>query len=276
MKLLERLRMAFKRSDDLKLQLFAFLAGGDAELPMLGGQRLSRQDARDLLQRLIPAAIEIRGVCQLPLSVVVSAPHVSFDNWAEFFCNRVARRFHTGWVVARNYRDQDPHTIPVAIGRHVHVNRPTESVRPGGAEDETDRARAVHADYLAALLQATGRPALPVDLLMEFHAHHRTPFLEIATAGVDATLARAVETTYAQARSKQPALPELRIEPLHALRLTAEATKQTGSLRTAVARCALHIEVPREARQSDETRRMMCRALFAVTATLLARLRAHS
>jgi hypothetical protein len=272
MNLLQRLRLAFQRSDDLKTQLFAFLASGDAEFATLTGKRLSRDDVRELLQKLIPADIVVRGNCQQPLAVVVSAPHVSFDNWAEFFCNRLARRFRTGWVVARNFRDQDPHTIPVSIGRHLHVNRPTESVRPGGEEDVTKRAQAAHAEYLAALLESTGRTALPIDLLIEIHAHHRTPFLEVATAGVEPELARELEAVYGRVRTSTP-LPEIRIEPLHELRLTAEATKQFGSLRSAVARRALHFEVPREARRSDETRQDMCRALFAVTETLLQRSR---
>ncbi len=269
MKLLDKLRVAFERSDDLKTQLFAFLAGGDTEFPTLTGQRLSRDDARALLQELIPAEIEIRGLCQLSRAVVVSAPHVSFDNWAEFFCNRIARQFQTGWVVARNFRDQDPHTIPVAIGRHLHVNRPTESARPDGAEAVTERAQAAHAQYLASLLQATGLDALPIDLLIEIHAHHRTPFLEVATAGVDAGLAQEIDSVWTHQRTRAKDLPALRIEPLHVLRLTAEATKQLGSLRPEVATRALHIEIPREARQSDSTRNAMCRALFAVTETLL-------
>jgi hypothetical protein len=266
-----KLLTAFHRSDDLKTQLFAFLTSDLEELTMLGGKKIARPEARELLQELIPAAIEIRGVCQRPVAVVAAAPHVSFDNWSEHFCNHVAQKFSLGWVVAKNFRDKDPHSIPVSIGRHIHVNRPTESVRFGGFETPTERAEAVHQEYLAALAKASGREALPLDLLLEFHAHHRTPYLEVATQGVTSEMAMEIAEHYDRTRIKHPLLPEIQIEPIHELRLKAEHAKQLGSLRPEVARLALHLEIPRHARRTDEGRYRMRHALYQLTEFLLDR-----
>jgi len=60
------------------------------------------------------------------------------------------------------------------------------------------------------------------------------------------------------------------------LRLTAEATKKTGSLRLEVARCSLHIEIPREFRRGEAERRQMCRGLIAMTQLAVERLAADS
>ncbi|HEY3294930.1 MAG TPA: hypothetical protein VGL38_05805 [bacterium] len=276
MKFLNRLILALQRSDDLQGQLMTFLRSPGEEFPMLSGKTLSREEARALVQELIPARIEMRGVCGRSLAVVAAAPHVSFDNWSEYFCNRVAQRYRLGWVVAKNYRDQDPHTIPAAIGRHIHVNRPTESAGPGRIERTTERAQDIHRLYVQALAEASGRGALPLDLLIEFHAHHRTPYLEVATQGVERELAEQIAGWYAGMRGKLPMLPEMAIEPLHAIRMTAENTKQTGSLRSDVTRRALHIEIPRGSRRSDMGRRAMCKALFKVTEELLKTLSAKA
>lgn len=274
MKLLDRLLLAVWRADDLKGQLFAFLGSDAPEFRSLGGRRLSREQVRELLQELIPATIDVRGVCRRPVAAVSAAPHVSFDNWSEYFCNRIARRLRIGWVVARNFRDQHSQTIPVSIGRHIHVNRPTESDGPGHTERETERARNVHQRYLSALAEASGRAALPMDLLIEVHSHHRTPDLEIATAGLTAERARELAEEYERRRVKRPLLPALKIAPLHTLRLTADNARREGSIRNDVARVALHVEVPRESRQSDDARRTMCAALILMCETLIRRLSA--
>ncbi len=269
MKIFQWLRLAAMQSDDFKAQLFAFLGGDDTEFRIMGGKPLSRADARQLLQELIPAKVEVLDVCKRSSAVVAAAPHVSFDNWSEYFCNRAARQLGLGRVIARNYRDQDGHRIPVFIGRHVHVNRPTESNGPGKLERETERARAVHQAYLAALAEAGGRGKLPLDLLVEFHSHRRTPFLEIASVGLTGEQAERLAAVYEKQRQQSALLPELRIEPLHELRLTAEGAKQAGSLRAEVAQCALHIEVPREARRAEEFRAKCREAVNEMIESLL-------
>jgi hypothetical protein len=271
MKFFERFRLAFQRSDDFKAQLFAFLGSDAQELRGLGGKIVTREQARELLQELIPAEIEMRGICRRPIAVVAAAPHVSFDNWSEYFCNRTARRLSLGWVVARNFRDQDPRTIPAPIGRHLHVNRPTESLRPGGDEFFSERAQEAHEKYLATLLQASGKKKFPIDLLIEFHSQMRTPKLEIATVGLDQNTAREIDEHYTELQAKL-SLPELALEPLHPLRMTAETTKKIGSLRTEIARCSLHIEVPREFRRGDLERRRMCQGLVQITKLVVERL----
>jgi hypothetical protein len=276
MKVLQRLWEAVRRSDNMQTVLFAFLASGEPELKMLGGKNLTRADALAMIEELLPARIEMRAVCANPVAAVAAAPHVSFDNWSEYFCTRVAKRFSLGHVVAKNFRDQDPHTIPAAIGRHVHVNRQMESSGPGRTERVTPRAEDIHQQYLTALQEAPGKSEPPFDLLLEFHSHHRTPFLEIATSGVDAELAQSVLDRYQISRSRLSILPEMQIEPLHEIRMTAENTKRFGSLRPSVARFAFHMEIPREARREDFTRNVMCKALFQTIGDLLNRLRTES
>lgn len=274
MKLLDQFLRAVRQSDDLKSQLFAFLGSDSPEFSMLGGQKLSHENARELLQELIPAGIEVRGTNRREIAAVAAAPHVSFDNWSEYFCNRIARRLRIGWVIAKNFRDQHVQTIPVSIGRHIHVNRPTESNGPGRSERETERAHDAYNRYLAALAEASGRNELPIDLLIELHSHHRTPDLEIASAGLTESQASELADLYELRRVKRPLLPEMKIAPLHPLRLTADAARCSGSIRTEIAKVALHIEVPREARQSEDARRSMCAALIAVSETLLQNLSA--
>jgi hypothetical protein len=268
-KLLDRLLTTIRRSDNMQMQLFAFLASGEQELSLLGGKKLNREQARALAQELVPASIEIRAVCTMGNGAVVTAPHVSFDNWSEFFCNRIAKQHRIGWVVAKNYRDQDPHTIPVSIGRHLHVNRPTESSGPGHGEKVTERAQAVFDEYAQALGDASGLGRLPIPLLLEIHSHHRTPYLEIATSGVSTDLAMELVERYAHSRGKYRELPEMQIEPLQEIRMTADLTKRFGSLRPAIATQAFHFEIPREARQSDDTRQLMARAMIDLTGFLL-------
>ncbi|MDD5088632.1 MAG: hypothetical protein PHI18_07535 [bacterium] len=260
------------RTDDFPAQLFAFLAGDDEEFRLVGGKILTREAARQLLQELIPAEIEVRGVCTRSISAVAAAPHVSFDNWSEYFCNRTARTLGLGRVIATNFRDQDGLRIPVSIGRHIHVNRPFESNGPGKPERETERARRVHEQYLAALRQASGRAGLPMDLLVEFHSHRRTPFLEIATVGLTSDLAHELAGVYRSRRVRTPLLPELRIEPLDELQLRAESAKTNGSLRPAVATCGLHVEIPRETRREETFRAAGSAALIELLSLLLERM----
>jgi hypothetical protein len=260
----QRLVNATLRADDLPSQLFAFLGSGETELKLMGGKKISREDARVLLQDLFPTDIQVRGVCSQPMAVVAAAPHVHYDHWAEYFCNRVAKNLAIGWVVAINFRDGDSRNIPAVIGRHIHVNRPLESSAPGGMEFESDRARAVFEQYTQALRTASGRDALPLDLLIELHAHHRTPKLEVATAGIEKAQIEQLNESYSNERAKKRMLPELSIEPMHAVRLKAENTKRMGSMQSQISMRALHIEIPREARQSEEHRRLLAGTLIMV------------
>lgn len=238
----------------------------------LHGIEISSQSAREILQELIPASIEVRGVCSRSVAVVAAAPHTRFDNWSEYFCNRAASKLGLGRVIATNYRDQDGKRIPVSIGRHIHVNRPFESDGPGELERETTRAREIHEKYLAALRQASGRETLPMDLLVEFHSQRQTPFLEIATTGLPRELAQVLSEVYRDRRASEPLLPELRIEPLHELQWRAEMAKARGSLRPEVTAHGMHVEIPRNTRRAETFRAACSAALVAMIASLLERL----
>lgn len=251
---------------DLKLLLIRLLKSKQSSLK-INGEVISRDRARLLLQELVPAHIRIADTCRLPVSITAAAPHVSFDHWSEHFCNRVAKHFGLGRVIAKNYRDQDDLHLPVSVGRHLHVNRPTESEGPSCPEYETERARGVFRDYVNALRIASGAEDFPIALLLEFHSHRSSPALEIAARGVDRTLAGRLEKAYAPLAAAR--LCPLLIEPLHKLRLTAKAAKRHGSMAQEVARTALHIEIPLSTRRNDAARRQMGDALIVLTEVLL-------
>lgn len=258
--------------DSHREALIAFLKTDKASLALGPDTRLNRAQAQERLQELVPAYIEIRGACTGDRTVVAAAPHVSFDHWSEYFCNRAAIRFSLGWVVAKHYRDQDQLHIPVSIGRHLHVNRPTESDKPGGSERVTERARVAYEDYVSALTEASNG-ALPLDLLIEFHSHRQSPHVEIATTGIDEETANELNNTWETLRKNSPEIPELRIEPLHTVRFTAAGAKRHGSLQPAVCHRALHIEIPRGLRNSESMRQLANGQFLAWLETVLERFR---
>ena len=257
--------------DALRKDLISFLRSEASELVLTNGSIFTRLQAQEQLQQLVPAYIELRGTCKGKHGIVAAAPHVSFDHWSEYFCNRAATRFSLGWVVAKHYRDQDNLHIPVAIGRHLHVNRPTESDHPGGKERVSERARAVYDEYVGAVAEAAGR-SLPIDLLIEFHSHRQTPHVEIATARITENVVRDLWDCWEDLRIKTPGTPEMRIEPLHELRLSATAAKRSGSLSPEICQQALHIEIPRGIRKSDELRQLANGQLLAFLDFALKRL----
>ncbi len=249
--------------------LIEFLKGDELHATVEPYGDISRERAKELLQDLVPCEIQVRGVCRRRIKAVVSAPHVSFDHWSEYFCNRVAREFDLGWVVGLNYRDRDQLRIPVNIGRHIHVNRPTESDGPGRIERQTDRAARVYESYLKALQEAAASGDLPIDLLIEIHSHRRTTELEIATTGVDAEMAAAILRAFADTAATEESSPKLLIEPLHALRMQARTTKRLGAMQASVASCGLHIEIPRQMRNSVSARERALPRLFAIVAAAI-------
>lgn len=216
------------------------------------GRLYYSQDMQSRLRELIVADVLVMRKCSLPIGMVIAAPHVSFDNWTQFYANRLAPALQAGEVLARNFRDEDGGTIPVSIGRHIHVNRPTESERRGGREFESERARAVHEEYLEALHTAGGRK--PLDLLIELHGHHGHNALEVATTGITSVAASEMLSAYSIAKGDLLGYPDLRIEPLHEVRYAARAAKETGSLRSGVCSHSLHIELPRQCRDSAKNR----------------------
>lgn len=221
----------------------------------------SAEVIRARLCELIPAKIEVWDVCVGEFAVVVAAPHVSFDGWTEYYCNRIAPALKAGRVIAQNFRDDNGHDIPVSIGRHIHVNRPTESRERGGEEFETERAKRVCEDYVAALRKSGGKSRL--DLLIELHGHHRHEKIEIATTGIRDNEAERFRKSYLTNFSGRE-YPDLLIEPLDRLYFTAELAKTKGSLRNDVTASALHIEIPKVWRKDAARREMLCAALSDV------------
>jgi hypothetical protein len=240
-------------SEEATRALFDFLRSGELSANIAGFGHVNRAQAQQQLCELIPAEIQVRGICARKIRGVVSAPHAGFDHWSEHYCNRLAPYLQLGWVVALNYRDEDRFKIPVSIGRHVHVNRPTESAGRGQPEQRTARAEEIFAFYAQAVRSAAGGGEAPLDLLIEIHSHQRSAILEIATVGVSAEFAQTIMAAYGRL-TQGHAFPELRIEPLHALRLSAEAAKTIGILRAENVHCGLHIEIPRGLRETAPAR----------------------
>ncbi|MBI5059782.1 hypothetical protein HZB60_08395 [candidate division KSB1 bacterium] len=236
----------------LTRRLIEFLLTRDQSHPFDGLGVVTRARAQALLQELIPAEIQVRGVSARGPRVVIAAPHVSFDQWSEYFCNRLTQAYSTGSVVAMNYRDRDQYRIPVNIGRHLHVNRPTESTAPGRSEHRTERAAEVYYHYIHALSEAGGG-SLPLDVLIEIHSHRRCEQVQIATVGVGDDLARELHALYS-AHAVEQSLPELLIEPLHRLHWQALSAKQIGSFQPGISRMAYHIEIPRGLRENQRSR----------------------
>ncbi|MBU1920039.1 hypothetical protein KKG66_04275 [bacterium] len=240
-------------ADRIKSELIDFLQSEAAAISLEDVGEFDRAAAQAKLRELIPATIEVKQVCRCSKSIVIAAPHARFDGWTQFFSRIAATEFAAGRVVAYNFRDENEYDIPVSIGRHIHVNRPTESAMPYGEERVTERAREAFDQYLRAISQA-GAQALPIDLLIEFHGQRRNESIEIATLGVERELAEKLLDVYQENQAVDANLPEFRIEPLHQLHFSAERAKQDGVMRPEVARQALHIELPRTLRRPEPNR----------------------
>lgn len=238
--------------DALTRELIQALQERRDSLTARDGRLYYREDMQSRLRELIVADVVVMHKCSLPISMVIAAPHVSFDNWTQYYANRLAPALQAGEVLARNFRDEDGGKIPVSIGRHIHVNRPTESEQRGGREFATARARAAHEEYLDALFKAGGGE--PLDLLIEVHGHHAHSTLEVATTGITPDEAHEMLSAYSIAKGDLLGIPELRIEPLHEIRYAARAAKESGSLRSVVSARTLHIELPRQCRDSAANR----------------------
>jgi hypothetical protein len=239
--------------DSLKRLLIEFLRSGDSGIEIDGICVFDRNGAKERLCELIPATIEVYKISALPISAVAAAPHIHFDGWSGHFARRVSEEFGFGWVVAKNFRDNDSLEIPVSIGRHLHVNRPTESLERLGREKETPRARDAYVKYVKAIAQAGGK-SIPVDILIEFHGHRTHEAIEIATTGISVDLANTMQSVYLTASKEMPQAPELRIEPLHRLHYSANSAKQQGVMQDSIAAQSLHIELPREIRRTKADR----------------------
>jgi hypothetical protein len=177
--------------------------------------------------------------------VVIGVPHGTFDEATDEIGARVAALTGAGAVIATGF------CAPWTGGGRVNVNRPTEGASlPPSAERVTARALAVHAAYLARVrATATG----PLHVYCEVHGNSRpltADRIEVATAGVDARLARRLKRAAGHALHALDTAcgVELRLclEPVDALHFTASSARRW--LPFADARRVLHVELPRVVR----------------------------
>ena len=180
-----------------------------------------------------------------------------------------AAQLRAGYIVFR----------ATAPGLRINVNRPTEGAgRACANEPLTDRARSAYETYARLVLAAAGTARLPLYVEIHGNAEPRTAqAMEVAAKGVAAGDARAVKEAYppllASIRSRSPSFPALalRIEPIDQLFFTAGCVKTLGIFSTEMIQRALHVELPRAARQEpilDATATLIssCSARFRVSA----------
>lgn len=213
---------------------------------------------------------------------VVGAPHDGFDRHTGEMAGEVAAELGWGLVVASGFRSQPDRLW-------LDVNRPTERPYRLGRFQSERRTRAGERAYdeYQARLFAAGGGARPLELLVEVHGHTRAvraggrqvevDAIELATSGFTLAELRDLRAAYERLAAALP--PDLRVDlaidrlddpyrlgpwwiPFY---FQASGAKRQGSLRPAVARRALHFELPPRARESARARR----AYAALLAELL-------
>ncbi len=210
---------------------------------------------------------------------VLAAPHGSSDTQTAEIAADLARLTGFGLVVATGFTlEPDGVERP---GRRYQVNRPTEGVpgRPPSEEVATEAARRIYFEFERRVLEAAQAPLV---LYTEIHGNGRRETagrIEIATVGVDRDTAWRLRTLFELIRDARlrvhPGAPRLAVlvEPLDPLRDAASAAKQSGIFR--LPPLALHVEIPRAAR--NEWRGLYTDVLadFLVQAASLAGVTGH-
>jgi len=168
---------------------------------------------------------------------------------------RLARLSGSGAVIATGFAGSR------TGGVRLNVNRPTEGARLApGAEPITPRAARVHEAYVALVRRAARGP---LALYWELHGHRRRACaarVEVATAGIDAPLARRLKEGFRAARDRslggRPGLPalELSIEPVDRIHFRASAARRWPPFTEAAS--VLHVEFPHAARVSPAARKL--------------------
>jgi len=185
-------------------------------------------------------------------SVVIAAPHGTSDARTGDIVTEIGRRTGFSVVVARGF-NLEPDT-PEQAGRRYQVNRPYEGVpgRPPSEDAATDRARQVYEVYERKVRDAAQGP---LGFYAEVHGNDDRDAanrIEIATVGVDRdealqlrSLFELIRDAHLRVNREAPSLAVL-VEPADTIRYAASGAKRDGVL--ALARRALHIELPRSAR----------------------------
>lgn len=180
--------------------------------------------------------------------VVVAAPHGTSDSHTGEIASAIARRTGFGLVVATGF------LLAGGDGRY-QVNRPSEG-RPGSNpldDRATPAGQHVYAEWEQRVRAVAGER---LRFYVEIHGNGRPESagrIEIATVGVDPahaiqlrTLLELTRDAHLRGRAGAPRLDVL-IEPLDRLFYTATGAKRDGIFR--IPERALHIELPRVARQ---------------------------
>lgn len=197
-------------------------------------------------ERVVMDSGEIR-LLQGRLGLVIGVPHAGFEEFTEVMGERLARLAGVSAVIATGFAGAR------TGGVRLNVNRPTEGARlPPGAEPVTERARRVHQAYATLVRRAAGGP---LALYVELHGNTRRASagrLEVATAGIDARLARRLKETFRHARDRALAAeadlpaPDFWIEPVDPIHFRATSARRWPPF--AEAAWVLHVELPHAAR----------------------------
>jgi hypothetical protein len=180
--------------------------------------------------------------------VVVGVPHGTFDEGTDEIGKGASALTGAGTVIATGFCGRR------TGGVRLNVNRPTEGVgRDEGGERPTARARAVHAGYVERVrLLASGG----LRVYCEVHGNRQPATaerIEIATAGVDAAVARRIRemarVPLAALGARCGAGLALAIEPDDRLYFTASSARRWPPF--AEAGRVLHVELPRAARRPE-------------------------
>ncbi|MGH7322164.1 MAG: hypothetical protein ACRELA_21435 [Candidatus Rokuibacteriota bacterium] len=195
--------------------------------------------------------------------VVVGVPHGTFDAATDEIGASVAALTGAGAVIATGF------CASRTDGIRLNVNRPTEgaSLTPT-AEAVTARARAVHAAYVARVRAVASGP---LAVYCEIHGNSRpiaAGRIEVATAGVDATLATRLKQAAHEAERRLKAVCGsglwLCVEPTDRLHFTASSARRWPPF--VEASRVLHVELPRVTRANP----VAAKAAAALVAVLIA------
>lgn len=178
--------------------------------------------------------------------VVIAAPHGAYDVNTAPIAAAAAAHLRAGYVIFR----------ATAPGLRINVNRPTEGAgRACASEPLTGRARATYEMFLRLVRATAGVERLPLYAEIHGNAEPRASHsIQVATKGIHGGDARAVKDAYpallAVIRARAPSFPALdfRIEPVDQILFTGSCAKRLGILATEMIPRAMHLELPRAAR----------------------------
>ena len=183
-----------------------------------------------------------------PSSVLIAAPHGTFDANTAPIAIGAARRVGAGYVVAWRF---------VTDKIRINVNRPTEGAfLPCAQEARSDRAQSVYDIYAGTVQKAAA--GNPLRRYVEIHGNSNPKTantIEVATVGFSGAEVQAVKEAYpamlATVRESLPDFPGLAllIEPADPIIYTAACAKKLGVL-SRVPR-GVHFEFPRSARERN-------------------------